>query len=762
MRDKFPIAESEFADTDAVLSRSGDIEVRRSRRGVPGDTYLLDTEQFLGKAAAKDLQRSKLDSQEVRDTHGRLMSHYVREMDIQASWRRNMARDEAFYDSEQWSAADKAIVEARGQKATVFNVIAQSINWVIGSQRRARTDYRVLPRKKEGSKAAERKTQLLKYLADANRSIFAESDAFAETVKAGLSFIECGVQSDADGEPIYDRFESWRNMIIDSVAREKDLSDSRYMFRSRWVDVDTAVAMFPERAAHIRMSAARAYEFGVSLDEHGDEYMDALELEQGREGFSTIDSPSYQRDRVRLIESWYRVPVSESVIAGGEFAGEIFDPSSPGHVGQVAAGFATVRQRPMQRMFVMVSTPSHVLWLSKSPYRHNRFPFTPIWGNRKANTGEPYGIVRNMIDAQEDINKRRSKALAILSSNKVIMEAGAVPDLDAFEEEVARPDGIIIVNGNKRLDLNVDRNLADAHIDIMGQSIQMIQSLSGVTDEAMGRTTNASSGKAIIARQDQASVSTSTIFDNLRAARQYHGEKMLSLVEQFMTDEKQFRITNSRGQPDYVTVNDGLPENDIVRSKADFIISEDSWSATMRQAQVEQMMALVTELAPVAPQLVLVLIDLLVEMMDVPSRDEIVKRIRQISGMEDPDADPNTPDPERQAREAAKAKQAQMEQRAAEAELAKLEGEAAKSKAAATKAEADARKVLASMPDTTLEQQRKALELAIAMLQAEPAVDTADALLVSAGAAPPPPIPQGAAMPAPAQSQTSDQMEQPL
>lgn len=762
MRDRYPVAESEFETEGA--SFSGDIEIRRSGRKVAGDEFLKDSHKFLGAAAGREIKRSELDSAPVRDTHRRLMSHYVREMDIQAAWRQRMDRDEAFYDSDQWEPNDKATVEARGQKATVFNVIAQSINWIIGSQRRARSDYKILPRRKEGSKSAERKSQLLKYLADVNKSQFSESDAFQEAVKAGLSWLECGVQDETDGEPIYDRFESWRNIIIDSVAREKDLSDARYLFRTRWVDVDTAVAMFPDRAAHIRLSAMQAYEYGVSLDDHGDEHMDALEVDQAREGFSTIDAPSYQRDRVRLIEAWYRVPETERVIAGGDFNGEIYDPASPGHIQDVHTGTATIRQRPTHRMYVMVCTPSHVLWHSKSPYRHNRFPFTPLWINRKSKTGEPYGIVRNMVDSQEDINKRFSKALAILSSNKVIMDEGAVDNLDDFEYEMARPNSILVKKQGKEIKLDVDRDLAPAHLDIMQMSIQMIQSLSGVTDEAMGRTTNAVSGKAIEARQGQAVVGTSNAFDNLRAARQYHGEKKLSLIEQFMTDEKQFRITNSRGQPEYVIVNDGLPENDIIRTKADFIISEDDWAASMRQAGVAQLLELLTQMAPVEPRIVLVLIDIVVEMMDVPSREEIVKRIRQITGMEDPDADPNVDDPDKQARDAQKAQQAAMEQRAAEANLATAEAKAAKERAQAAKAEADAQKVLTSLPDSTLAQQRTALETALAMLQAPAAVDTADALLIAAGAAPPPEpqLPPAGTVPAPVQSPQPHQMEQPL
>ncbi len=706
----------------------------------PEDRVDAHNDLLFGDVRTAD--RAKLQSETVMVLHDKMISHYLRELDRQSEWRRRMELDEDFYDSDQWDAESKLILAERGQEALVLNVIAQSINWIIGSQRSARTDYKILPRRKDASKAAERKGQLLKYLADVNKSQFAFSDAFEEQIKAGLSWLECGVQDDADGEPIYERYESWRNIVWDSSASERDLSDGRYLFRTKWVDMDTAIALFPNRKDAIQHSASTVHEFGASLDRFGDEAMDSMETDSVREAYSSIEHPAYSRDRVRLIEAWFKIPEQEEVMAGGDFAGEMFDPNSPGHAEQIETGMAEVRKRLTYRTYVMVMTNSRVLWFSKSPYRQNRYPLTPLWCYRKKKTGEPYGIVRNMVDAQKDINKRFSKALAILSSNKTIMDEGAVADLDEFEEEVSRPNAIIVKKKGFQLDIAADRELAPAHLQVLQMSMQMIQTLSGVTDEAMGRTTNAVSGRAITARQEQGAVSTSTAFDHLRAARQYHGEKMLSLVEQFMDERKQFRITNSRGQPDYVEINDGMPDNDIIRTKADFVISEDDWNASIRRAQVTELMEMMTQLAPVAPQIVMVLLDLVVETMDIPSREEIVKRIRGLTGMEDPDADPNSPDPEREAREKQKAQQAAMEARAAEAQIAKLEGEAAKTQAVAEKEAANAAKILMSMPGETIEQKRKALEVAIMLLGGPPgAADTADALLDDAGLGDQPPGP---------------------
>jgi len=709
------------------------IETRVKPLQRPEDRFQVPSAALLGNVDAAI--KSPLDSSSATDLHSRLIGHYLRELDAQGNSRRLMEQDEAFYDHDQWDREALAVLEKRGQEPLTYNVIAQSINWVLGTERRTRTDYRILPRNKEARGAAEKKSHLLKYLADVNKTEFHVSRSFADAAKVGLGWIESGVQDDSEGEPIYERYESWRNIIYDTAAQELDLSDARFIFRTKWVDVDTASAMFPERKGIVEASTSSHYEWGAFLDRHGDDAMDSQEYlaEQAGHQYHSIEHPSYARDRVRLIEAWFKVPVMEDRMAGGEFRGEIYDPESLGHQVSVASGFAEVRKRLTQRVHVMVMTLRGVLWMSPSPYRHNRYPFTPIWGYRKAADSTPYGIIRGMISAQKDLNKRLSKALAIINSNKVIMDEGAVADLDEFEEEISRPDAIIVKRQGKELSINVDRDLASAHIDIMNLSMSMVQTLSGITDEALGRTTNATSGRAIQSRQEQGAMSTAAIFDNLRLARQIHGEKVLSLIEQFMTEEKTFRITNRRGSPDYITVNDGMPENDIVRTKADYIISEDAWNASLRQAAVQQFMELLTQVGPVQPQIVMVLLDLLVEMMDLPSGDEVVNRIRQITGMEDPDADPNMPDPQRQAREQAKAQQAEMEGRAAQANLAKLEGEAAEKMARAEKAKADAIKVLKGMPRDNIATQKEALELALQILASAPAAPVVDNVLNRSG-----------------------------
>lgn len=671
---------------------------------------------------------SALDAPGMVDLHGTLLDFYARELDRQNENRLEQAIDEDFYDSIQWRDEDAQVLKERGQSPIVYNVIASTVDWVLGTEKRGRSDFKVLPRRKEDGKPAEKKTALLKYLSDVNRTPFHKSRAFEDSVKVGIGWLEDGIQDEDDEEPIASRYESWRNIIWDTASTELDLADARYLFRSKWVDLDIALALFPKRSAVLEKAVSDG-DATFMVGEYGDEAMDSAEFANETSG--GLRPSSYglnRRQRVRIIEGWIRRPVMASRLKGGAFSGDLFDPSSAGHVEQVNSGAATLIEKPTMLMHVALFTTAGMLWFSPTPYRHNRFPFTPIWAYRRGRDGMPYGMIRRLRDIQEDINKRASKALAILSSNKVIMDSGAVEDIDEFIEEVAKPNAVIVKKEGKELTINADRDLSQWHLELMSRSIQMIQQQSGVTDELMGRSTNAQSGIAVQRRQEQGSMTTTNLFDNLRFASQVQGEKQLSLIEQFMSEEKQFRITNMRGGPEYVTVNDGLPENDIVRTKADYVISDADWRASMRQAAADQLMEAITKLSP---EVAMVMLDLVVENMDLPNREEIVKRIRKLTGQRDPDAGEPTPE-EMQAAQAAQQQQA-LQQEAAALNLRQMAATVQKTEAEAAKLGAQLEELRSKVIAGNVATQKDAVVTAQQVAAAPGLVPVADTILNEAG-----------------------------
>lgn len=683
---------------DAGEQFSGAIIHSPKRRRVAGDGFLPDD----GMNAKQNLKRktSWMDSHKGVTLHSNLMGHYLRELDRQAENRMQMAMDEDFYDHIQFTDEEIETLQNRGQDPLVFNMIHTATNWVLGSQRRSPMDYRILSRNEEGVKAAERKSQLLKHVGDANHFDAETADAFSQAVKAGMGWLELGEGSDDDSSKVLMRAENWRSMLWDSAAQRYDLEDARYLMRAKWLDLDTAVGLWKHRAGMLFNSVSIPGNGMFISDDLGDDAMDHQESEhyQTYRGGSRSNSTT-SRDRVRVIECWFKrlLPVAET-IRGGQFHGELFDPWSIGHVNELNEGRAFLSTRPRMVVHCALFTDNGLLDVRRSPYRHNRYPFTPIWGYRRARDGMPYGLIRGIRDIQRDLNARAAKSLHHLSTTRVSVEEGAVDDIEELRDEAARPDAVIVHKQGKAAPvIDTDRAVAADHLALMSRDADMIQQVSGVTDENMGRQTNASSGKAIIARQDQGALTTSQFFDNLRRSRILHGEKSVIMVEQYYTEEYQFRITDSRGNPDFVAINNGDPENSIATFKADFIVSEEDWRASARQARAEQLLELAKQLAATSPEMVVGIMDLVVEALDVPHKDEMVKRIRMITGQEDPDADPNNPTPEEAERQAAKKAQGEIQQRQILAEVAKSEAEAQQKQADAQKTAAEAQKILADL-----------------------------------------------------------------
>lgn len=683
---------------------------------------------------APSITKSKLDSGRARAIQRMLIDHYSHELDLQYPWRQMMARDEDIYDHIHWSVEDAAALRERGQVPLVFNVTATAVNWVLGSQRRAPTEYRILARREEGVKHAELKSELLRFISDNNHASMAYQRAFAESVKAGLSWLECGLREDHDGERVFERMESWRNIVFDSRADEFDYSDGRYLFRSKWVDYDRAAAMFPKRKGAL-MAATRNSDLNSSgsraWNAYGDEQMDSRELDSLP--YVTPTQGTY-RPRLRLIEAWFRMPVKTNVMKGGQFSGEIFDPGSLGHWMDQQEGRANVISINRERVYVAIMTESHLVWLSESPYRHNRFPFTPVWGYRRSSDGAPYGMIRGVADIQVDLNKRASKALWHSTAQRAFVQKGAVDDIEEFREEIARPDAVVEYNaGHPEPRIDNDLQHAQAQDAHMSRNIEMIQQISGITDENLGRQTNANSGRAIIARQDQGAQTTNNFYENLRYARKVHGEKLLSLTEQFYPEPMDFRMDDMRGNARFVNINNpDDPATNITATKADFVVSEDALHATQRQANVERLIGLVEAVGAGMPNFAAMVMDLIVEEMDLKKSEEIVKRIRGITGVPDPDADPNDPDPETMAMLQKKQEAEAMQKAAAKLEMAKAEAEVRQKLAVATKAEADAAKVTRSATADSLADLSAAIDAAIAT-GGNPALSRiADMILIAA------------------------------
>lgn len=679
------------------------LNVRKKGGAAPGTAVINadspDTTNFNDSA-------NPMDGEEARALLAKLLNWWFWERNQQAANRLEMAMDEDFYDGLQWSQEEAAVLRDRGQMPLVFNEIAPMIDWIIGTERRSRVDWSVMPRTEDDVELADIKEKVLKWISDINRVQFNRSRAFAQAVKAGVSYLDDGCRDDPTQEAIYSRMESWRAVLPDSRSREPDYSDARYIFRWRWVDEDVALAMFPERADAIRMATdnmGRVNVYGM-LDEETDEgYLPSnlmrntgtLEQNAGPLVASgTGQMFDQQRRRVKIIECQFRVPEKVKIVDDGPFRGVIHTPGAdPTLDSAVASGTVSLVDKVAMRVHVAMFTEGAMLGFGPSIYRHNRFSITPLWAYRRGVDGMPYGVIRRIRDIQADLNKRASKASHMLNTVQIIMDEGAVDDVAIARDEADRPDGTMVVKNGKKFELHRDSEMSAGQVQLMTLNAQAIQRQSGVSDENLGRQTNAVSGEAIRARQLQGSVVTTELFDNLRLATQVQGEKQLSLCEQFLTGEKVIRLTGASPATgkkfEWVKINqpEQQPDgswrwvNDITATQADFVVADQDYAGTMRQVMFEQMMGIAQKLPP---EVGLKLMPVAFEFSDMPNKDEIASAIRQAVGQPDPNAEMS---PEQQ-QQMVEAQQMQREQAALamqeqQAKVRELNAKAAKLEAEA-------------------------------------------------------------------------------
>ena len=622
---------------------------------------------------------------------------FVTEMMRQQANRYQMALDEAYYDGDQWTPDEAATVRARGQNPVVFNEVAPMVDFLLGTERRTRVDFTIQNRTDDSEEAfqdATNKMHLLKFVDDLNRTQFVRSDVADDKLKAGLGWLEIGVRADPTDYPIYKRRESWRNMLHDSLGASKMPEDWRYIFRFRETDFDIAEALIPadqrEKVDLLRRAVINA-DTRAHMDWLNGGPMTSLGLNSMMgdaalmDKWTTYDAEAWldnPRERVLLIECW-----ATEVARPGE------GPTTTGE------GFGIEdRMRMLKRASIM--TEFDTLFESWSPFTHDMYPFIPDWCYRNKRTGLPYSVIRRHRGPQDSLNKHMSKAQFRISTRQILLETDALDDEVMDEDELADragdPSAVMVFKkgalSGKKVEIREGAQMAAADIELADRFAQSIRSNGPVSTEARGQeNSNTVSGKARAIREEQSGRLVAELFDNSLLMRQWEGEITLSLCEQYHIEPIVFPKQGDGGRAEYVRLNQPDPKNpgqiinDVQKRKAAFVIGEAPWQQSLAEASFEALMSMLGELAKVAPQVVVNILDVVFEMNpSLPKKHLILRRIRQTTGMDDPNEGDT---PEAQARRAEKAAIAKAQM---QAQLAQLQAEVAEAQAKGEKLNAEA------------------------------------------------------------------------
>lgn len=635
------------------------------------------------------------------------------DIDSQTKWRDAANKACAYYDGDQLPPEVLQVLKDRGQPMTIHNLIAPTVDGVLGMEAKTRTDLLVISDDPddETEKLAE---AINAEFADACRlgnMNKARSDAYAEQIKAGLSWVEVRRNSDPFGPEFKVSTVSRNEVFWDWLSREADLSDCRWLMRRRWMDTDEAKATFPgmDQVIDYAIDDWRGFVDTTVTEGQPSPLMSAWEEYQS---WDRQQNEWLQRERRRVLlqvvyyRTFERLPVIE--LSNGRVVA--FDKNNLMHAVAVASGRVQVRVGRVSRIREAWFVGPRFIVDRPCSAPQGMFPLVPFWGYRKDKTGEPYGLISRAIPAQDEVNFRRIKLTWLLQAKRVIMDEDAtqLSDNDLMEQ-IERPDGIIKLNPARKNQKSVadvfrveqDFQVASQQFQVMQESEKLIQDTMGVYSAFLGQDSNASSGVAISNLVEQGATTLAEINDNYQFACQQVGRLLLAYLLDDLKKRRNHAVVinrDDRQRRQTIVLNaegdNGELTNDISRLNTHIALAPVQQTPAFK-AQLAQRMSEVIQGLP--PQVQAVVLDLWVNLLDVPQKQEFVERIRAALGT------PKSPDEMTPEEQEAAAQQQALEQQQAELQMremtgrvAKLEAEAARARAAAQRDNAGAQRDVAA------------------------------------------------------------------
>lgn len=480
------------------------------------------------------------------------------------------ARD--YYDGLQLTSSERAELRRRGQPEIIINRIKRKIDYLLGHERATRTDPKAYPRTQQHEGAAEAATDALRYVCDAERFDVKRSAVWENLLIEGFGAVEVGAAVGANDEvsPTITHV-PWDRCFFDPHSRRPDFSDARYLGIVLWMDEEEAAEKWPDAAGLL----SEMIDTSSLSDTYDDRPKDGLWADR-------------RRRRVRVVQMYY------------------------------------LRKATWHLCFFtkggMLRAPEAVPYLDENGQPECPLIIQSAYIDRD---NDRYGVIREMVGPQDEINKRRSKALHLISVRQTLGEQGAVSDVAGMKREMARPDGHVEVAPGMRFEQLNTADMAAAQFQLLQEAKSEID-LIGPNAAMTGKDDKAPSGRAILASQQGGTIELGPLSDALRQWQWRVYVQLWNRIKQYWTAERWIRVTDDEEKLKWV----GLNEPITLRKQ----LEQDP----AKQAQIQQLRAQVEQTQPhMLPQFDADLAAHLDQVVEV--KNEVAEMNVDISLMDAPD-----------------------------------------------------------------------------------------------------------------------------
>lgn len=524
-----------------------------------------------------------------------------------------------FFAGEQWDPQLKNNREQAGLPALTVNKLPAFLRQITNEVRQNTPSIQIDPHDDETSQeTAEILSGLIKTIESESDADAAYDTGVENAALTGMGFIR--VMSEYDGADSFDQ-----KLVVRPVFdMEKVLIDPQHLDIAG-ADMDYAfVTTSLSKETYKRLYANT--ELGQKL----------------KMGAKSWSSDWVREDEVLIVEYFYKSYEEKLLkLVFNTIKNETFTTTDELDPEGVADGTLQVLQvRSIQSPIIRWAKLTDGDVLEETTWPGDYIPLIVVKGDEHwvENKRIVKGAVEDAIDSQRAFNyffSVQAEMTQLAPKSPFIAEARQIANYEHLWRD-ANVSNLAVLPYN-----NVDgvappmRQQAEPPIQaagtLMAEASDNIKSIFGIFDASLGAQGNETSGKAILARQQQAHTTNYHFYDNLNRSIAQVGRVLLQAIPKFYDQTRQLITTKIDGKKELVWVNKINPstgelEHDLTKGKFNVVVEAGASYATKRQEAVESMITL----GQAYPNALPVMADLMVGNMDWPGAKQIAARLKAI------------------------------------------------------------------------------------------------------------------------------------
>lgn len=407
-----------------------------------------------------------------------------------------------YYHGDQWTADEINALKRRKQPVVTSNRIVRKIDAIVGLVERLRQDPKAYPRTPQHDEGADLASAVLRYVLDRNDWKSKSSRIARSAAIDGVAGIEYDLQAGDDGDPDLSLHIVYGDTFFyDPRSFDEGFTDGRYVGIAKWIDIEQAKEMFPDKAEEID-----------GLIETGSDLTTSADMDREKIWINSNEK------RVRLVDHWY--------IKGGQWLWTIY-------IGNT------------------------VMMQGVSPFKDEdgkTFPRYRCFSAAVDHDGDRYGFVRNLKSPQDEVNHRRSKALHLLNNKLTVSEKGAVDDVELARRERARPDGWIELNPGLKIEFPDTKQDFAGQLEMLQEAKNEIENF-GPNPALIGQGLEDSSGRAISLLQQAGIAELGPYLSAFKNWKIRVYRDIWNIVQAHWKSERWIRVTDDQNLAQFFQIN---------------------------------------------------------------------------------------------------------------------------------------------------------------------------------------------------------------